>query len=87
MLHEEKNALMRSRSKFCDLPNIFARLFAFHFCLTTSFYLIYLFSFLRDCFQLKLLKTMKTDEWYINQRLEANIKAKVKRVTTRDSFS
>ena len=40
-------------------------------------------------FSTTLLKTMKIHECrpYINQRFEANIKAKAKRVTTRDSFS
>ena len=57
-----------------------ARLFAFHFCATFNEHL-YLFSFLRNYFQLKLLKIMKTHECYRNQRLEVNIKPKVKRVT------
>ena len=87
MSRKEKVALVKRTHKIsCDLRDIFlARLFTFYFY-ATSISRKY-FSFLRNYFQPQLLKTIKIQEWYINHRLETNIKTKLKRVTKRDSFS
>ena len=59
MSREEKVALIKSRSKFCDLRNTFAQILAFHFCSTFNEH----FFFFNICFFFYVTKVTENIEY------------------------